>query len=193
MAVHPQFLQSAGTARTGIFSNLAFFQAGWTACVLGAVAGHPWSGIFLALLIAVAHIVQAARPGGELRLVATTTLLGALWNSALQDAGLVIFAGDDSAEWLAPTWTLALAMLSATTLNVALRRLRHQPWLGALLGATAVPLAYLAGGGLGAITLPYPEIAVGILGLGGMALLPLLLRLARHCDDTPLPLPAKLG
>ncbi len=75
MVVQPEILKPVAAAQAGVFSNLAFFQAGWTACVLGAAAGHPWTGTFLALLITVAHIVQSARPGKS-RCVARQNLPG---------------------------------------------------------------------------------------------------------------------
>ncbi len=174
--------KSIATAKAGAFSNLAYFQAGWIACVLGASAGHAWTGISLSLLITTAHIVQAGRPSRELALAATGAALGLLANSALLASGQLAFAEDGAIAWLAPAWTIALGMLLATTLNVGLRPVRYQPWRAALLGAIGAPLAYLAGSGLGAFSLPYPEIGLGLIGLGGMALLPLLLAMARRWD-----------
>lgn len=174
--------KSIATAQAGAFSNLAYFQAGWIACVLGASAGHAWTGISLSLLITAAHIVQAQQPGRELALAATGAALGLLVNSALLASGQLAFAEDSAVAWLAPAWTVALGMLLATTLNVGLRPVRHLPWRAALLGAIGAPLAYLAGSGLGAYSLPYPEIGLGLIGLGGMGLLPLLLALAGYWE-----------
>jgi hypothetical protein len=174
--------KSIATAKAGAFSNLAYFQAGWIACVLGASAGHTWTGISLSLLITAAHIVQAERPSRELALAAMGAALGLLANSALIASGQLGFADDSPIAWLAPAWTIALGMLLATTLNIALRPMHDHPWRAALLGAIGAPLAYLAGSGLGAFSLPYPEIGLGIIGLGGMSMLPLLLAMARRWD-----------
>ncbi len=186
MIVQPELSKPLGATQAGVFSNLAFFLAGWIACVLGAAAGHPWTGIFLTVLITVAHIVQSARPGQELALAAITAALGMLWNSALLASGLLEFAGGGLNEWIAPAWTLALGMLLATTLNVSLSRLGHHPWLTALIGAILAPLAYIAADWLGALSLPYPEIGIGTIGLGGMATLPLLFHLAKRWNGASL-------
>lgn len=182
MIVPNEIPKPVGLPQPGILLNLAGLQAGWMACVLGAATEHPWAGTWLAVLIAVAHMLRAADPGHELKLALATAALALLWNGLLLATGLLAFPADGIAEWIAPAWTLALGPLLATTFNGALRDVRHRPWRAALLGSVFAPLAYVAGDQAGAVILPYPEIAVGLLGLGGMVLLPLLLWLARRWD-----------
>lgn len=182
MIVPNDIPKPAGLPYAGVFLNLAAFQAGWVACVVGAATEHPGLGALLAVLIAVAHMLRAVEPGREFKLGMVTAVLAVIWNSLMLVTGLLVFPVDGVAEWLAPAWTLALGLLLATTLNIALRGFRQRPWQAALLGGIFAPLAYLVGDRVGSIILPYPDIALGLVGLGGMLLLPLLLWIAKRWD-----------
>jgi len=161
--------------------NVAVFQAGWFACVLGAAHGLPWIGIALTSAAVAWHAWRAPSPARELELVAIVVLIGAIWDSALVAAGWIAFAPEAFAERLAPYWILALWALFATTLNVSLRWLRNRPVLAALLGALSGPLAYWAGARLGALELRQTA-AIAALAFGWAAILPGLLGLAERLD-----------
>src|SRR5215218_9807144 len=49
--------------------NFVGFQCGWFGCVLGAARGWPGAGAAMAAAIVATHVVRAARPGMELKLV----------------------------------------------------------------------------------------------------------------------------
>ena len=159
--------------------NVALFQAGWLACVLGAAYGLPWAGVAAAAAVVAWH---ARRAAAELKLVALAVAVGALSDSALAASGWVDFAPVAAAEGLAPWWILAMWALFATTLNVSLAWLRSRLPLAALLGAMSGPLAYWAGARLGALELRQPAAALGALALVWAAVLPGLLAAARRLD-----------
>jgi hypothetical protein len=162
--------------------NVALFQAGWLACVLGAAHGMPWGGIAVAAAVVAWHAARARRPAQELKLVALAVLAGALCDSALAASGWIAFAPEAPAAGLAPWWILAMWALFATTLNVSLAWLRTRLPLAGLLGAVCGPLAYWAGARLGALELRQPAAALGALALAWAAILPGLLAAARRGD-----------
>jgi hypothetical protein len=161
--------------------NIAAFQAGWFACVLGAANGWAWAGTLAAVVIVAAHVRRAALPGREAALAAMVLVLGACCDSALAATGWLAFA-EAPAAWLAPHWILAMWALFATTLNVSLRWLRGRHVAAIVLGALAGPAAYAAGANLGALRLEQPLAAVIALAAGWALILPLLVALARRYD-----------
>lgn len=162
--------------------NIAVYQAGWFACVLGAARGRPWLGLAIVAIIVCGWVMSAPRPSALLQLSVLTALVGYSWDSWLSVAGLIGYPPGPLSPPLAPPWILALWLLFATTLPISLRWLQSQPALAALLGALAAPLAYLAAARLGALTLPRMQPALWALALGWAGLLPLLLRLARRLN-----------
>jgi hypothetical protein len=166
----------------GLLFNLIAFQLGWFACVVGAARGWPLTGTAIAAAIVSWHIVRAARPVQELKLVLAALLIGALWDSSLVALGWIDFSSGTLLVGLAPPWILALWALFATTLNLSLRWLRQRWLLAALLGAVAGPLSYWAGARLGAVQFVAPWPALTALSLGWAVMTPLLARLARRFD-----------
>jgi hypothetical protein len=139
---------------TAVLANVAAFQIGWFALILGAARGHPELGVLIGLAIVGWHLLLASDAAAELRLVALSAVVGAVFDSALAALGLIQFDSGTIAAWLAPPWMVVLWMVFATTLNVSLRWLKGRRLLGAVLGATAGPLAYYAGVRLGAAHVP---------------------------------------
>jgi hypothetical protein len=165
-----------------LIANIALFQAGWIACVLGAAHGLPWIGASAAALIVAWHTLRAAHPARELALVGVAAALGALLETVLLQSGFVHFPHGGPFEGFVPYWMVALWALFATTLNVSLRWLRAHPALGAWLGGIGGPLAYYAGARLGAIELAAAGPAFGAIAIGWAVLTPLLFACARRLD-----------
>jgi len=163
-------------------ANVALFQAGWFACVLGAAHGMPWIGAIAAVLIVTWHALRAERAARELALVGVATALGMLFDSVLLQSRVVYFAVGSLVEGVAPYWMAALWAIFATTLNVSLRWLRTRPVLAALLGGIGGPLAYSAGGRLGAIEFTAAGAALAAIAIGWAVLTPLLFAAARRLD-----------
>lgn len=167
---------------SGLIVNVAAFQLGWFACVLGAARGWPWAGTGLACAIVAWHVSRATHPAQELKLIAAALLIGALFDSSLAALGWLKFASGTLIEGTAPHWILAMWALFATTLNVSLNWLKGRCWVAALLGAAAGPLSYWAGARLGAVELADPVAALGALGVGWAIMMPALTVLARRYD-----------
>jgi len=165
-----------------LVANVALFQAGWFACVLGAAHGLPWIGVIAAAVVVAWHVARAARPAIELRLVGVAVAAGALFETVLVQSGWISFPGGMLIDGIAPYWMVAMWALFATTLNVSLRWLRPHGWLAALLGAVGGPAAYYAGARLGALEFTVVGAAMAAIALGWAVLTPLLLRVARRLD-----------
>ena len=88
--------------------NVALFQIGWFACVLGAAHGLPWLGALVALAIIGWHLARARRPRQELALVATAALLGAVFETLLVQTGWVRFETGTLVDGTAPYWMVTL-------------------------------------------------------------------------------------
>ena len=155
--------------------NIALFQLGWFACVLGAANGYAREGALAAALIVALHIARAAQPTREAMLALAAALLGLAFESALVWAGWVRV--EDGIYWLVALWALF-----ATTLNESLRMLQTRPWIAALFGAVGGPLAYYAGARMGALDLVQPAAMLAALALGWAVATPALLSLARRLD-----------
>lgn len=172
--------------RIAVAINATLYQAGWFACVLGAAHASPWLGVLAAVPIIAWHLARSTEPRRELALIVAAACLGAVFETALLQSGLVSYEGAPRAS-VAPLWMVALWAMFATTLNVSLRSLRGHLVLGALLGAVGAPAAYYAGARLGAMQLATLGAALTAIAVGWALLTPLLLRAARQLDGYPQP------
>ncbi|RAH36884.1 MULTISPECIES: DUF2878 domain-containing protein [unclassified Halomonas] len=136
-------------------ANLAGFQLGWLACVLG---GSLVGGIVAGGVIA-AHLRWQARPG-EWRWLAGFAGLGLVIDGGLAMAGGFRFPPETFLIGPLPAWTGPLPLwlwllwpLFATLLHHSLAWLWRHPWLAAAGGATSGPLSYYAGAELAGVTL----------------------------------------
>lgn len=168
--------------------NVVAFQAAWLACVLGGAHGLPWTGVTVAALAAALHLTLAARPAREALLLAVAGCLGAWWDGFLAGAGWLVYPSGTFAQWIAPTWIIALWVAFATTLNVSLRWLRNRWYLAMGLGAVSGPLAFSAGAALGGVTFPDTFVAMAVLAAGWSFFMPVLVALAMRLDGfAPVP------
>jgi hypothetical protein len=162
--------------------NFALFQAAWFAGVLGAAHGRPWAGTLVIVAVVAWHLAVSARPATEARLVASVTLVGALWETFCVQLGQVRYTSGQPDAHLAPYWMIALWALLAIALNVTMRWMKRRPWLAAALGAIAGPLSYAGGVRLGAASFVDADAALVTLALGWAALMPLAVWLSDRYD-----------
>jgi hypothetical protein len=163
--------------------NVALFQAGWLACVLGAANGVPAIAPLVAAAVVARHAWTSPAPRRELALAGLACAIGAVFDSALAASGLILYREGTVVNGAAPYWIVALWALFATTLNRSLAWLHGRYALAAALGAVAGPLSYWAGARLGALELVQPAAAFVALAVGWAALLPGLMRLARSVES----------
>jgi Protein of unknown function (DUF2878) len=170
--------------------NVAQFQIGWFACVLGAAHDRALLGSGVALLLTAIHLAHSAQRKSELSLIALAALIGIGADTLLAWRGQVSFSSAAPFAGVAPHWMAALWMMFATTLHHSLAWLKERLALAAALGALAGPLAYYAGERLGAIEATQPYAYVGIAVEWALAL-PFLLwaanRLQRPAALAPAP------
>ena len=163
-------------------ANIAAFQLGWFACVLGG----SMAGGLVAVMILAAHLRWLGRPG-EWRLLAGFAVLGLLIDGSLALLGGFGFAGAEEGLALAgagagpllalplPAWLWLLWPLFATLPRHSLSWLWRRPWLAMLGGATSGPLSYLAGARLSGV-----ELAPWLLPAEAVVWALLCLALSRH-------------
>lgn len=162
--------------------NLVAFQVGWFACVISAARGMPWAGVLVVGLVIGLHLVLAARPGQELRLVFLALVMGLVFDSLLVKSGWLVYAGGATFAGMAPYWILAMWALFATTLNVSMGWLKNKPGLAVLMGAIFGPLSYMAGQRLGALQfINFNAATVALMFIWALAM-PLLMLAAARFD-----------
>jgi len=167
---------------TRLVVNIAAFQAGWLACVLGAANGYPLAGPLVVLGVVSIHLAMAARANRELILILLAGMLGAILDSALLRTGWLTYPNGMILAGTAPYWLVAMWLSFATTLNVSLRWLRGRAWAALILGAVGGPISYLAGARLGGLEIVEPQAAFAALAIGWALLTPLLVALAQRLD-----------
>lgn len=157
--------------------NIAMFQIGWAACVLG---GNKVAVIYTltALLLHGYYFIKSRK---EVIIIIAFTLVGVIWDSFLIYRGALNFSDSPA---FTPLWLACLWLLFACTLNHSLAWLKSKLLIAAVLGAVAAPLSYLAGIKLGAasvlISLPASLL---IIALGWMIILPMGLYATRWCRN----------
>ncbi|MGA9572460.1 MAG: DUF2878 domain-containing protein [Lysobacterales bacterium] len=162
--------------------NFVAFQVGWFACVISAARGMAWAGVLVVGLVIFLHLLLAARPGQESRLIVLALIMGMVFDSLLVQSAWLQYAGGAALAGMAPYWILAMWALFATTLNVSMGWLKNRSALAVLMGAVFGPLSYLAGERLGAIQFIDYNMAILALTLIWAMAMPLLMFAATRFD-----------
>lgn len=139
-------LRQPGTGR--VLLNLAAFELGWLACVLGG----SWVAVPATALILTLHLAWQARPG-EWRWLAGFAALGLLVDGGLTLAGGFDFGDQPLMFGVLPLWIWMLWPLFATLLHHSLAWLWQRPWLAVLGGTLSGPASYFAGARLADVAL----------------------------------------
>ena len=160
--------------------NLVLYQIAWLSCILGGGNGMPWFGVLVVLAVVAYHLMSAARPELELRLIAAAALIGAVWDSLLVAAGWLAYPSGTLVSNTAPYWIVALWIVFATTFNVSMAWFKSRLLAASVFGAVGGPLAYLAGERLGGVVMAEPVASMVALALGWALWMPLMMLLARR-------------
>lgn len=129
-------------------------QVGWFAAVLPAAHGSAWLGPAVILLLCAIHLGWlSAEPRLEARAMVWLGAFGMVADSSLLAVDAIELAAN---PWppVSPPWMVALWGHFATAPVGPFAWLRRRPWTAAALGFVAGPLAYWAGGRLGALAWP---------------------------------------
>jgi hypothetical protein len=157
-------------------------QVAWFVCVISAARGSAWIGVALATVLVTIHLLRVAQPSEEFKLLASVLAIGATWESALVDCGLLAYPSSTAIHGLAPLWLPALWALFAAQFNTTYKWLKTRISVSALLGAIAGPLSFRAGAALGAVRFVKPWAAAVTLVIGWAVLLPIVTVLSRRWD-----------
>jgi len=162
--------------------NIACFQLGWFACVLGAAQSMPWIGPLVAVPVIALHLYQADNSRLEIVLMLIAAFVGSLFDQSLLSLGLIKFTSGSMHGYLLPLWMVTLWLLFATTLNVSLRWMRGRPVVAVIFGVVGGPLAYMGGVKLGAMQFLQPPPLLIALAIGWGIFMPALLWLSTRLD-----------
>jgi hypothetical protein len=172
-----------------LLAHLVLFKALYLVAVGGATHGRPWAGALALVPFLALHLtlVPAGLRRRELGFLAAVGLAGTAVDSGLFALGLIGF-GSVPDPWppaLVPPWISALWVAFAT-LPGAMRWLRGRPLRAALFGALGGPLSFWLGARLGATALPDPPLGLAALAFEYALAMPLLVRLApRTVTEAP--------
>ncbi|MDT8894806.1 DUF2878 domain-containing protein [Halomonas sp. I1] len=144
-----------------LMANLAGFQLGWFACVLGGSE----VGLAVVAVLMAAHLRWLARPG-EWRWLAGFAVAGLVIDGGLVLAGGFGFTSSDLRLGPLPLWLWLLWPLFGGVVQHGLAWLWRHPWLAMLCGATGAPLSYYTGARLAGVSLaPWLLIAEALVWL----------------------------
>ena len=159
--------------------NLILFQSVWFATILGIAQGTIMPGVIGLSLFVGVHLLTFESAKIDLALAALAILIGCIVETAVIQAGLIVYMHNLPFEGVAPAWILILWANLALTLNGCLGWLKGRYLLAAVLGATGAPLSYFGGIKLGAAATDSPlGIVLLTYALIYLVITPLLLHLA---------------
>ena len=160
--------------------NALGFQAGWWACV----ASVRWdlqaeALVFCGVLVAL-HLRHCEAPKQELTLGALALVVGIAADTALQNLGVIRFAGL-SVAGLSPFWLWMLWVIFAMTLNHSMGFLQSASWkVAAAMGLVFGPVSYVAGAKLGAAEFDYSTSHIFALGAVWLVVLPAMVWVSKR-------------
>lgn len=131
-----------------IFANVLLYQLIWFLCVLG---GNK--GALAALPLLLVHLALSHKKRADLQMMGFVLFVGLLVDGTLQQVGLFIFTRPG---FPIPFWLMVIWLGLAITPHHSLAWLKNRPLPAALFGALGGPLAYWAGGQLGAVSFGWP-------------------------------------
>lgn len=132
--------------------NFFAVDIGWAACIVGAAMGMGWMGVAtVAGLLALHGALNGWRPP-EMAFIAGASAFGWVIDTAMAVAGAFHFPGEGAWMYLSPLWMVALWANLSTSLSTSLGWMSGRYWAAALFGGIGGPLAYWAGGKIGAIS-----------------------------------------
>lgn len=161
--------------------NLALYQTGWFAMVLGAARGYPWAGAAAGLTLLTCHLLLVRERKPEILTVIFIGILGTLADSIQAHAGVFVFESGYWSYRVVPLWLTVMWMQFATLFHFALEWLSGRYLLSAVLGALGGPAAFWTGERLGGVIFPMGNLhSLLILATAWFVLLPLCVLVAER-------------
>ena len=157
-------LQTNPPVRDSVLANYLLYQAGWFACVLGSAWHRPWLGFAIGLVLLLLQIALATDRRRDARLIGLAVAVGFWVEVLLLATGTYSFTSGTFAAVLPPAWMLLMWAQFGATFPHSLKPIIKRPVLAAVFSALGGPIAFIAGQGLGAVTL-LPPVSTGLLRL----------------------------
>ncbi len=134
--------------------NFILFQIAWFVTIISAANGLPYVGVIYTLLWVFIHLyIIGDKRVFEFEVLISAAVIGYLLDSLLVYKGVIVFPEPALFGGPSPMWMVCLWVNLAATINYSLSWLKGRFLLSALMACIAGPLAYAAGGRLGAINL----------------------------------------
>lgn len=174
--------------RINLILQIIWYYAVWFVCIFTAARGQAWLGASLAFFIICLQIYWqhiVLKDNLEFTYIAITlSLFGILVDSSLMLLGIIDFQANPFYPWFCPAWIMAIWVEFAIMNYSALQFLWNKPVLLGCLCFIFFPLAYLAGGALGAAQFPHGDYSSIVLGIiWGLAFPVLNLHFYRRLHD----------
>jgi len=163
-------------------ATIAIFEAAWFACVIAAAHEAMVWGIAAVAGSILWQLSISRHRSVDLTLMAAAFAVGLVWDTALTQLHLVVYASHAPFTGIAPLWILALWAQLGSVLREPLRWLHGRPWLTAGLGAVGGAASYAGAARMGACAFPDAQLALLVLAVGWALALPALSQLARRLD-----------
>ncbi|MFN3746944.1 MAG: DUF2878 domain-containing protein [Hyphomicrobiaceae bacterium] len=139
--------------------TLLGFQAVWLVCAWSAAHGRTVQAVAVCCAYAVIAVGLSRDRVPAARLAALSAALGMVVESLLIGLGILIHVTTWPSPLIAPAWLIALWMAYGATVPATRKLLGTRARLKSVLaGAIFGPLAYVAGGALGALTIVQPAL-----------------------------------
>ena len=163
----------------------------WFTCILSASHYYYWLGFFTSIFFtSIQYLIQvkANQSRHLLILIGWLTLIGFAIDSLFAKYNLLAFQANPFHSNLSPPWMTALWINFSIILYACLKKYFLKYKILAFLSLLGFPLAYYAGVGFGAASLPNGYIGLLIIGITWSIALPSILYLYekllwRHNDD----------
>lgn len=155
--------------------NLAMFQFGWAACVLGG----NFIAVAYSVIALLIHYRFVVKSKSEWQLIGWITLVGIAWDSLVVFFGLIVYP--DTGWFSLPVWLIWLWVLFATTFMHSLFWMTRFLWLAAIFAAIFGPMSYWAGVELSDASWgASPIMSMSVIAAGWAILFPIGLYMARR-------------
>jgi len=128
--------------------NSLLFNIAWLGCVL---LGNSFA--FVVVIWAMWHVFLDEKTRNHIPLLITITIIGTTTDSLLMHAGVLVFQEPSK---IVPFWLIMIWLAFSMTINGYLKPLQNHRIAQCFLGLFVVPLSYLGGHALSAVSFTYP-------------------------------------
>lgn len=166
--------------------NVVLFQLTWLGFVAGAGQQSWWWGLMPLAALLAWQLPRSHWRSADLKLIGISVVLGVIFDTAILQAGLVVYSSPLPWQELAPVWMVGLWVGFALTLNHSMRWFAGKPLASMLFGFIGGALAYFIAGRTWNAVHFVGDLwtTLAVIGAGWALLTPLLVGLAERLRGT---------